>query len=168
MMQGGALTPFKNISRTFTSNYIVNVTEGHVVEVKHPGSSAGLIVNISDLSYNSDEATTQNNNNSTATWIKLKKGDMIKFRARLTKLEMSNKNIHFNFTLRSPGGNTLFNIFGSKTYNAVYEGILLESEYISPSDQIISSLCTWQNYITNISYDVIWNIEIYVNGKRAV
>ena len=167
MMQGGAFTPLKNGLREFDHGNQLKVTEGHYVRLVHPSVNYALIVNISDLSYNGNEAASQDNNNSTAEWLRLKKGDVVYFRFTITALTHNGNNT-VNFTTRKAGGATIETLFGNFTLNNVQVGTVKEHTYIPYEDITIASLCTWHSYSGSSSFDITWNVEIYVNGKRAV
>lgn len=171
MMQADPCKAFVNYRKTFSNNFILDVTEGHYVEFKSTTTNANFIVNISDATYNSDDSTATSNNASTDTWLILKKGDVVYFRFTLMSAVFSpanNKNTNFNFATRLPGGTAVEDIFGTHNYNTTPAGTVLEHTYTAPDDMIISSISSWQAWMSNTSYDIKWDCEIYVNDKRIV
>lgn len=167
MMQGGAFTPFKNGLREFDHGNKLEVTAGHYVRLYNPGVTYAFIVNISDLTYNGNEAANKANNNSMAEWLRLKKGDVVFF--RFTVISLTHKsNIPVNFTIRIAGGDTIENLFGDFTMNTLKVGTVKEHTYIPAEDITIASLCTWHSFAGTSTFDITWKAEIYVNGKRVV
>ena len=167
---GNAICPLLDGSRTFQHNNQAIITDGHIFRLVHPSVSYSIEINISDLSYNGNNEYTTDNYLSTAEWLKVKAGDVLSYDFHITQSTLVGNvaAIGFNFILMLPGGVQTFKPVQGYHVSDLTPGQHFTGEFVFTDPYTFTSLCTWHSYKSGATYDVTYDIRIWLNGKRVV
>ena len=167
-MTGNAVKPLKNGSRTFQYGDVVEITEGHFLKITHPNTNHSVSLNISDLTYNTNDESSQNNWNSDTVLFTAEAGDEIVGVCTPKSLTISGSLTKMNFFLirQDLDRNTLIMPTQETTTMVIGEPIITRI----PVTETTTYICvgTWHNYKSGVSYEIEWDIHLYLNGKRVV
>lgn len=167
-MTGNAVIPLKNGTRTFQYGDVVEITDGHLLHVNHPNTNHSVSLNISDLSYNTNDETSINNWNSDTVLFTAQPGDEIIGVCTPKSLTISGSSTKINFFLIRQDLNRDTLIMPTTETSAMVIGEPIITSITVTETTTYICVATWHSYKSGVSYEIEWDIHLYLNGKRVV
>ena len=166
MMQADAAFPFVDGHRVFTHTNELTITNGHIVRIKHPNVSYSVFFNLTDINAMTSDESLSENGKSNVPLFNASAGDIISWVITPVIFNV-NSNSTLNFAIRNTEG-TAFVVPIETTFKSVQQGLPFIGKFVLSEDVTIANVSTYHAYERNKPYDVEWNLEIYVNGRRIV
>lgn len=161
-----AVFPLKDGSRTFTHTNELTITDGHIVRIKHPNVNYSNFFNLTDIDANGNDESVSSNGQSSVLLFTASAGDILSWVITpvIFNVPYTNK---LNFAVRNTSGSAIV-VPVDATFASVVQGEPFIGQYIFTEDTPVANLSTYHSYDRNHPYDVTWNIELYINGRRIV
>ena len=166
MMQADAAFPFVDGHRVFTHSNELTITSGHIVHIKHPNTSYSMFFNLTDMNAMTNDESQNTNGQSNVPLFNASAGDIISWVITPVVFNVPYAN-QLNFAIRNTAGSAIV-VPVQTAFDAVVQGEPFIGKYVVTEDVTVANVSTYHSYQSGKSYEVEWDIKIYVNGRRIV